>query len=131
MSVCAPDVDIRELAAWTDLLDSRPGAPPRERRARRRIPFCYGFKLTPLDEEAAGAPTIRVMGRDLSPRGFGFEHEGPLPFRLVRLVGDDPRLGEVSLDGVTIELVLRWCRFVSPGVYHSGGRITQSSVRLD
>ncbi|MEQ8848371.1 hypothetical protein [Botrimarina sp.] len=131
MSVCATDAATREVAAWSDLLESPAKPRQTERRARRRVPFCYRFRLTPLDGGAEGAPAILVTGRDLSPRGFGFEHTAPLPFRRVRLTGDDPRLGEISLSGVTIDLVLRWCRFLSPGVYHSGGRITQSNFRLE
>lgn len=104
--------------------------PGRERRRARRSTFCYRLLLTSLDDpEAAGVP-LCVAGRDFSARGVGFEHPEQLPYRRVRLSAADPVLDELGFADLEIDLLLKWCRFISPGVYESGGRVTRTTAPL-
>ncbi|WP_145108503.1 hypothetical protein [Botrimarina mediterranea] len=105
-----------------------------ERRGADRREFSYRLALTPINEAtgkpAADAEPTYVVGRDVSARGIGLEHTEALPYRRVRMRAADPRLEEIGLGGLQIDVTLRWCRFVGPGRYESGGRVTRSNLPL-
>jgi hypothetical protein len=107
-----------------------------DQRTQDRSPFSFRLKLTPLDD--LGAVELAefdyeefVTGKDLGKRGIGFFHEQPMPFRLVRLTAADERLNAMGLGDLQVEVVLKWCRFVSIGRYESGGRIARSAISTD
>jgi len=121
--------------ALSQLADhGQPATCSHERRGAERRSFCFRLALTPLDEAtgepAAGVEPIYVVSRDVSARGIGLEHAETLPYRRVRLFAADPRLDELGLSGLQIDVTLRWCRFVGPARYESGGRVTRSSAPL-
>lgn len=124
------EASLRSSTSVLPLLD-RLSAASRERRESARREFPYRLLLTPIDK--SGSPQsdapVEVIGRDLSPRGVGFEHSAPLPFRRVRLRAADPDLARIGLGELEIDVVLRWCRFVGPGRYESGGQIDRSAAR--
>lgn len=126
MSYCAPPAKAGSL---TQEGGSTPRARP-ERRIAQRREFGYRLLLTPIDE-SSGEPSVHVVGRDVSARGVGFEHTESLPYRRVRLSAADPRLEEIGLADLEIDVTLRWCRFVGPDLYESGGRVTRSTAPLD
>ena len=107
---------------------------PEERRDEPRDDFGFRFRLTPLDAHgdplgpAPGEDATYVFGRDISAGGVGFDHDGPIPHRRVQLVAADDRLTDLGLDDLRIDVVLRWCRFVAPGRYESGGRIVRGAA---
>ncbi|MEO0529095.1 MAG: hypothetical protein AAF266_00825 [Planctomycetota bacterium] len=130
MVVCAPRLT-RSRREITSLRSALQRIEPlvQERRDERRTAFPYDLRLTPLDRGAvAAASPIVVVGRDLSMVGIGFEHAEPLPYRRARLVAADPRLCGLGLATLEIDVLLRWCRFVEPGRYESGGRILRSTT---
>ncbi|MGL4514076.1 MAG: hypothetical protein ACRCT8_13375 [Lacipirellulaceae bacterium] len=97
-----------------------------DRRADARLDFEYRLLMTPVRKdgsiiERADGESV-VWGRDLSERGIGFTHTQPLPHRRVLLCAADPRLAALGLDGLELTVVLKWCRFLGPGRYESGGR---------
>ncbi len=102
-----------------------------QRRVRNRIStrheFPYRLKLEPFED---GEDFVRsnteqyVQGRDISDEGFGFYHEEPLPYKKVYLTAADHRLDRLGLDDLKLLLTLRWCRFIRPGLYECGGKIT-------
>ena len=101
----------------------------RERRGSERSEFAYKLWLTPIGAEFAGTELrdgFEVLGSSISATGFGFLHSAPLPFRNVRINSADPRLDELGLGRLQMDLVLKWCRFLRPGQYESGGRIARS-----
>jgi hypothetical protein len=105
-----------------------------ERRESGRRSFGYRLLLTPIDESTgepeAEAEPVYVVGRDIGPRGIGLEHAEPLPYRRVRLLAADPRLDELGLGVLELDVTLRWCRFVGASRYESGGRVTRSTAPL-
>lgn len=91
-----------------------------EKRRDKRVPIPCLFRLTPAqadDRPEIETPMI-VVGKDISPRGIGFFHEHPIPYRRGLLTVELP-----SSDTIEIEVELLWCRFTSQGWYESGGRI--------
>jgi hypothetical protein len=97
-----------------------------DRRQETRLDFAFRLLMTPVRKdgtviERSGGELV-VWGRDLSERGVGFTHAEPLPHRRVRLCAADPRLAALGLDGLELTVVLKWCRFLGPGRYESGGR---------
>ena len=134
MGDCSPLTDSPPDAVWRQAECERLGTCAHERRGAERRAFCYRLQLTPIDdstgEPAAGAKSIDVVSRDISARGIGLEHAEALPYRRVRLRAADPRLEEIGLGGLQIDVTLRWCRFVGPGRYESGGRVTRSTAPL-
>jgi len=130
MALCASVPDAYVLsAALKNASGVAVDRAPRRRSPRR--PFPYRFRLQALDRGARDSEPILVVGQDLSSRGFGFEHRTPLPYRRVRLTACDPRLGEFGLGDLRIDVILRWCRFLGPGRYVSGGRIGHSVASLE
>lgn len=101
-----------------------------ERRRARRSKFEYRLLLTPLDGVEPVVDPLYVEGRDLSARGIGFEHVDRLDYRRVRLSAADPVLTDLGFGDLQIDLILKWCRFLSPGVYESGGRVTRTTAPL-
>ena len=134
MGDCAPLTDALPDASWQPTECERLGTCVHERRVADRREFCYRLQLTPIDdstgEPAVGAVPAYVIGRDVSARGIGLEHAEALPYRRVRLRAADPRLDEIGWGDLQIDVTLRWCRFVGPGRYESGGRVTRSTKRL-
>ncbi len=134
MGECAPPLGV--LAETAPLPKDPEGAATcrHERRQFRRRTFGYRLLLTPIDE-STGEPEPRaepvyVVGRDISRRGIGLEHAEPLPYRRVRLLAADPRLDELGLGVLELDVTLRWCRFVGAARYESGGRVTRSTALL-
>lgn len=134
MGDCAPPVGV--LADVAPLQVRRELAAPcrHERREFGRRAYGYRLRLTPIDEAtgepAAEAEPVYVVGRDITLRGIGLEHAEPLPYRRVRLVAADPRLDELGLGILELDVTLRWCRFVGAARYESGGRVTRRSGPL-
>ena len=89
-----------------------------ERRKEQRFPFFTLLAMTPVDTDLTilGDP-ILVMGKQISLSGLGFIHTVALPYKdfLVAAADDD-------LDDVQVLLRSKWCRFVGPGWYESGGQ---------
>lgn len=96
-----------------------------ERRRGLRLDFDYRLRLEPLGV-GGDAPHegVIVRGKNLSDSGVGFVHDQPLPFRRVLLTAADPTLDALGLVNFQLQVVLRWCRFLGPGQYESGGRLT-------
>jgi hypothetical protein len=94
----------------------------RERRHDGRYPFPFLIHLTPVDPRTLVplGEAIVVVGKDLSERGLGFYHQGPLPYRRAIVTFDQSGGQSVSL-----LLDLSWCRFTRYGWYDSGGRFLQ------
>ena len=118
-SVCSDEL-LQRLAS--------PKSATPERRLQPRTPFRYRFLLQPRNCEGLlgdSASPIEVFGTNLSPRGFGFYHEALLPYREVRLKAADPRLEAKGMGQLELEVILKWCRFLGPGRYQSGGRIAR------
>jgi len=128
MGLCAPSTPLPAHGAAPDAADTGGESRSGERRGGRRRGFDYRLLLTPLDAEDTDAEPVYVTGRDLGPRGVGIRHAEPITHRKVRLSAADPTLGDLGLGDLQIDLVLRWCRFIAPGVYESGGRITRTSA---
>lgn len=99
-----------------------------ERRKAPRSRVEGRFRIEPLEGIGGKGLDIYVTLKDLSKRGVCFVHETPLPFRLVRLIPADRRIDSLGLESMKIDLVLKWCRFIGPGHYESGGRIARSMV---
>ncbi|TWT36713.1 hypothetical protein KOR34_16530 [Posidoniimonas corsicana] len=98
--------------------------PQVDRRRATRVAAPYLMKMTPLVDLGRGrpgppaGPSLTVVGKDLSERGFCFYHEQPLSFRFVRLTLDDPHIGRFELD-VQLDRTL----FSKLGWYESAGRV--------
>jgi hypothetical protein len=96
-----------------------------ERRQDERFPIPVLFRLTPLDADRRPIQdeVTTVVGKNLSRRGMSFFHERPLPHRraLVELI--QPGMGDFSA-----EIDVKWCRFLRPGWYESGGRLIHASA---
>lgn len=93
-----------------------------------RTAFNFRLLLTPLD--GAERTPVHVTGRDVSDRGIGFDHDEPIEHRRVRLTAADPRLDEIGMGDLEMTVTLRWCRFVGPGCYQSGGSVTRAEALL-
>ena len=100
---------------------------PSERRRKHRTDFDYRLRLEPIGV-GADAPIegMLVRGKDLSDAGVGITHSCPLPFRKVRLTSADTALDALGVANLELEVLLRWCRFLAPGRYESGGRLLLS-----
>jgi hypothetical protein len=76
--------------------------------------------LIPLDEmagEGSRSP-IPIVLTDISRHGIGFSHSEPMPYRLVQIAFES-----TDNPGPILVARLQWCRFRSPGIYESGGKI--------
>lgn len=120
----APPAEDPELRArvWKVLSALGPNGDRIERRGRRRYPYPYLVRLTPVGDDGItpqGEPLV-VVGKHLSEQGLGFYHSGPLPYR--RMIASLE-----SSDGTWLGFLLdiTWCRFVKQGWYESGGRFLQ------
>lgn len=130
MPLCAPaDASPIARVSLRSVLERLEPAGPERRRARRAT-FAYRLLLTPLDNLEPISDPLYVEGRDFSARGVGFEHGEQLPYRRVRLSAADPALDDLGFADLEIDLILKWCRFVSTGVYESGGRVTRTTTPL-
>lgn len=130
MSLCAPtEVSTASAETLRSILE-RLDPEGSERRHAQRSSFAYRLRLTALDEPAPTGRPLYVTGRDFSAHGVGFSHDDQLTHRRVRLSAADPVLSELGLADLEIDLLLRWCRFVSSGVYESGGRVTRATINL-
>lgn len=89
-----------------------------ERRWEARQPYARLISVVPVDKlscEPTDEP-IAVVGKELSPGGFGFFHQQPIPFRHLLMQA-------CPMDEETwLLLRIRWCRFLQPGWYESGGQ---------
>lgn len=94
-----------------------------ERRQDERLPIPVLFRLTPL--EPNGRPiadeVTTVVGKNISRRGISFFHERPLPHRRAQIELVQPGMGEFAA-----EVDVKWCRFLRPGWYESGGRLIRA-----
>lgn len=99
-----------------------------ERRQFGRIALPLVLQVTPLDQ--TGQPlehlALRVVGKDISPRGISFFHEQPLPYRRAIVTFEHPEVGRFC-----VEVDMSWCRFTSPGWYQSGGRLIRTVARVE
>lgn len=87
-------------------------------RRVHRVRFVRPMALVPLVEatqEPADKPR-RVVGRDISCRGLSFQHDLPLPCRVVAVT-----IPQTQGPARTVVLRLKWCRFTRAGHYCSGG----------
>ncbi|TWT99294.1 hypothetical protein Pla108_02290 [Botrimarina colliarenosi] len=133
MSSCAPLTQSVSKTTTLQPVLERLGGGRHERRGIDRREFSFRLLLTPLDtprdggvegRDAGGSSSIYVTGRNLSLRGVGIEHATPITHRRVRLQAADSRLDELGLGDLEFDVTLRWCRFVSPESYESGGQVT-------
>ncbi len=127
MSVCVATTPLERLSVATGQATATLRGI--ERRDEGRTDFSYRFRVALASgEDWSGDEETIVFGKDLTERGVGFLHDRPLPYRRLRLVAADPRLTEIGLADLEIELILRWCRFLAPGSYESGGRIARPTM---
>ena len=114
-----------EIAPLVDgLLRAHTDRPAVERRAHVRRPYSKLITLRPVNKsalESLGDP-VSVISKEISAGGIGFFHQKVIPFRFV--------LMPVELDGSSTWLLtrLRWCRFLQPGWYESGGQFVKTVV---
>ena len=97
-----------------------------DRRAEHRQAFPCMFELTPMhpDDLCPIDDSITVIGKDISPSGVHFYHQQSLPYQCMRM----SMIGPTALErGETPQLIikLRWCRFLRPGWYDSGGQFVR------
>jgi len=105
------------------LLRASSAGPQLEQRAHIRHPYSKVITLTPVTKatfESVGDP-VSVVSKEISAGGIGFFHQQVIPHRFV--------LMPIEMDGVTWLLTrLRWCRFLQPGWYESGGQFVRTVV---
>ena len=102
---------------------SREPGVPVERRSEPRYPYCKMICLVPTDRhslEKVGDP-VWVIGKELSTGGLGFFHQQPIPHRDL-LMQVDP-----AAEDLWLLMRIRWCRFLRPGWYESGGQFLRTA----
>jgi hypothetical protein len=94
-----------------------------ERRGRRRYPYPYLVRLTPVDGDGVTpqGETVVAVGKHLSEQGIGFYHRNPLPYRRMIVA-----LETAGGDRLRLLIDVTWCRFTEQGWYESGGRFLQT-----
>jgi hypothetical protein len=104
------------------LLRTYPPGPPLERRCDRRYPYPHLVRLTPINSEnQPSGECLTVVGKNLSERGMGFFHSGPIAHR--RMIASFDAGGGRWL-GLVVDVT--WCRFICSGWYESGGRFLEA-----
>lgn len=96
-----------------------------DRRDTQRQAFPCMFELIPAD--AAGTPfgeAITVVGKDISPTGIHFFHRETMPYQFMLMSIISPT--GMPTNGPQILIKLRWCRFLRPGWYDSGGQFVKA-----
>jgi len=90
-----------------------------ERRHFTRIPLPMTLRLTPLDQTGQRLDhlAMTVIGKDISPRGISFFHQGSLPYRRAIVSLNHPEIGQYAA-----EVDIGWCQFTESGWYVSGAR---------
>jgi hypothetical protein len=118
--VAEDDVQSQVLALLGTL---QPNVQLLERRHDARYPFPRLLELTPVGADGISpcGESVVVVGKHLSPRGLGFYHQQPLPYRrmIVSLESGNGHYFAFLID-------LNWCRFTKKGWYESGGRFLQA-----
>jgi hypothetical protein len=91
-----------------------------ERRKEKRFPYPYLVALTPVNRHDLSpiGDVVSVIGKHISPSGFGFFHQKPLPYQ--HMILSVPDLGTTEM-GLLIRL--RWCRFLQDSWFESGGQL--------
>jgi hypothetical protein len=107
---------------WSLLAGFYPPGKWTERRREQRFPLPRLIYLTPVRPGGITpvAPSLVVVGKDLSERGLGFFHREPLIHR--RMIASIETHGG---DWVGFLIDINWCRFTQHGWYDSGGRLLQ------
>ena len=97
-----------------------------DRRDEHRQTIACMFELTPvnLDDLSPLSDPITVIGKDISPGGLHFYHQQTMPYQHVLVSPVAPTAIELA-DSPKILLKLRWCRFLRPGWYDSGGQFVR------
>lgn len=101
-----------------------------KRRACKRADFSYRLLIRPLESsvdqnaDSLESEAMYVTGKDISEIGFGFFHENPFPYRRALVEAADDRLDAIGLGDMSLELTIRWCRFIGQGQYESGSRVS-------
>ena len=116
-----------EISSLVDgLVRARKDRPANERRAHVRHPYAKLMSLIPVNKatlESVGEP-ISVVSKEFSAGGIGFFHHEVIPYRFA--------LVPVELEGLSTRTWLltkmRWCRFLEPGWYESGGQFVKTIV---
>lgn len=101
-----------------------------DRRTEHRQAFPCMFELTPLDPDdfSSIGDATPVIGKDISPGGVHFYHQKTLPYQYMLM----SMIGPTALErGTTPKLIvkLRWCRFLRPGWYDSGGQFVRIATQ--
>ncbi len=111
---------------FRDLQDALQQPVTCERRSYARIPLPLLLQVTPLDqtEQRLDNSARTVIGKDISPQGLSFFHDGPIPYRKAMVTFDHPELGRF-----TMEVDIGWCRFTDSGWYISGARLLRTGAR--
>ena len=94
-----------------------------DRREDERYAFPCMFELTPVhpdDLEILDDP-ITVVGKDISQSGLHFFHHASIPYQYMKMSVISPTTID-ALDTPQLLVKLRWCRFLRPGWYDSGGQ---------
>lgn len=98
---------------------------PLDLRSEPRYPCAKLICLLPINRSSLVQvdDPVWVVGKELSVGGLGFFHQQPIPHRDL-LMQVDP-----SAEELWLILRLRWCRFLRPGWYESGGQFVKTVAR--
>jgi hypothetical protein len=97
-----------------------------ERRSEIRHPYSKLIELLPIDKRtlrSIGDP-ITVVGKELSVGGIGFYHHEVIPYRYLLVPVSQGKIDAWLLTRI------RWCRFLKPGWYESGGQFVRKITEL-
>ena len=116
-----------EISSLVDgLVRARKARPANERRAHVRHPYAKLMSLIPVNKatlETVGE-SISVVSKEISAGGIGFFHHEVIPYRFA--------LVPVELEGLNTKtwllIRMRWCRFLEPGWYESGGQFVKTII---
>ncbi len=102
------------------------GSIPSERRREPRYSFPVVIQLTPVDPKTlqpVDQPRL-ATGVQISASGLGFYHCRPIPHRCV-LVAFDIDRSSTGPPEPRLLMRTKWCRFVGPDLYESGGQFVK------
>ena len=118
-----PFVDAARLTAdispiVENLLQASADSLVHERRADVRHPYPRLLEFLPVDRKSLEVigESITAAGKELSSGGIGFYHHDVIPHRYLLM----PIFQGADRGWLLTQL--RWCRFLKPGWYESGGQ---------